>query len=609
MGRMARGQYGGGARGKSLGLRGFGVKGLGALSCGLAALAASLPAAAQVPTISTPSVGSNASYGGGFAGGLGGAGGSSSFGGAAPGGFSIAPGAYGAPAPAPATAAPASDVSAALDQPSVPPAWLLTPSIEVGETFTDNVNLAPRGSRVWDFITTVSPGLALAGQTAKLQVGLIYDPQEVLYARSTPSNALQQRLLGTGTAEVLHDLLFFDTSASISQAFVRPTGAVGPTTLTTNNNLQTVYAFNASPYLRQHWSSYANAETRYRYTTTSTSGSGIAAQDTNELRQTVLGGEVFGRLGWQAVADYTKLSRAQDSTDAFSGVSSKDTLLRVDLKYPLIQGLSAIGGVGYERISDPTLSNQPRGVIWNTGFQYQPNQLVSVALTYGERFGGTDIELNAAYNLDPQLSLNAIYTQTIQTSLSQIAGNLNQTTIDPTTGLPVSPGSPGAPPVAGAPPVTSASSPSSSAFGISSGSYIAKTAEIDAVLTKERNTYSLRTFLSKQSGNNTTSLSNSSLAVSSSTVTAERIFGGALGWAHKLQPNLSSNANASYTRAIFLDGTGRHDNIYIVSIGLDYTFSRLATATISLSRSDQRSNIPVNSVASDIIMATIRKQF
>jgi len=31
------------------------------------------------------------------------------------------------------------------------------PAVEVGETFTDNVNLAPRGSRLWDFITTVCP--------------------------------------------------------------------------------------------------------------------------------------------------------------------------------------------------------------------------------------------------------------------------------------------------------------------------------------------------------------------------------------------------------------------------------------------------------------------
>ena len=243
-------------------------------------------------------------------------------------------------------------------------------------------------------------------------------------------------------------------------------------------------------------------------------------------------------------------------------------------------------------------------MIWNAGFQYQPNQLVAATLTYGERFNTDDIEFNATYNLDPQLRLSAIYTETIQTSLSQIAGTTNQTTIDPVTGLPVAPATPGASPLA------------SSFTGVTSGAFLSKTAELDAVLTKERNTYSARLYESKDSGSSTTTGSTalvassaSTFATSASAATAERVIGSSLTWAHQLWPDLTATTGASYYRALFLDGSGRHDNAYTVSFALNYALSRTATTSISLLRSDLRSNISADSLISDTVMATIRKQF
>src|SRR4029077_13074437 len=46
------------------------------------------------------------------------------------------------------------------------PPWVLTPSLTLGETYPDNVTLAPPGQARSDLITTISPGLNLVGQTA-----------------------------------------------------------------------------------------------------------------------------------------------------------------------------------------------------------------------------------------------------------------------------------------------------------------------------------------------------------------------------------------------------------------------------------------------------------
>lgn len=589
---LTRGQYWSTARGRP---SGFHLRGSKSLALGALGLGLGLSAPAQAQYAAAP---------GAF--------------GLAPGAFTTAPGAYGAPPPAAPVVAPAATPGAAaapLEIPAEPPAWLLIPSFTLGETYTDNVNLGPPGSRVSDFVTTLGPALNLTGQTGRLTVALTYAPQELLFARSTPSNILQQNLLGTGTAILWPEAMFFDASASIAQAYVRPTGPIAPTTITTSNNLTTVYAANASPYLRQHLGSVADSESRYRFSTTSTDAPGIAPENTDELRQTFVSGEAFGRVGWQLTGDYTRLNRGHEPTDPLSGISSKDSLGRADLSYPLFYALSLIGGVGYERISDPTLAPPViRGVVWDAGLQYQPNQLVAVSLTYGERFNATDIEFNGTYNLDPQLRLSALYTETIQTSLSQLAGTTSQTALAPgpngtLIAVPVT-ATPGAPTL------------TTSASGISSGAYLAKTATLAATLTKERDIYSLTAYETKTSANSTatigtslalrvasTTVASSSFATTAAAVTAERTFGSTFGWDHKLWPDLDATAGTTYYHTSFLDGSGRVDNSYTVSLGLTYLLSRTATATISLSRSDLKSNIQADSLIVDTVMATIRKTF
>lgn len=521
-----------------------------------------------------------------------------------PGTFTTAPGAYGAPAaPVAIPSATPGAAAAGIEIPTVPPPWLFTPALTVGETFDDNVNLAPAGSHVWDFITSVSPEIDVAGNTGKTTLAVVYDPQVLIYARSSPSSVLQQRFLGTGTTTLWPETLFFDASAQIAQAFVHPTGPIGASTITTSNNLTTTYATNASPYLREHLGTWSDSESRYRFSTASTSAKGIADEQIHEVRETLLSGEAFGRLGWQLTGDFTRLNRAHDPTDPLGGISSKDELGRSDFTYPVYANISLVGGVGWERISDPTFSPQPKGVIWDAGLSYQPNTLVAATLTYGERFDTTDIEFNGTYNLDPALRLSAIYTQTIQTSLAQIAGNASQTTNQNGTLT------------AGGQPLSNSSlSGSLGTFGLSSGSFLVKTAEAEAVLTKERDTYSLTLSDTKErttSAATITSTIGSTPILTGSTAlaTAERILGGAFAWDHKMWPDLTATAGASYYRTLFLDGTGRHDNTYTLSLAFTYFLSRTATANLSLLRSDLRSNIAINSLVDDQIMATVRKQF
>src|SRR5579863_7019618 len=136
------------------------------------------------------------------------------------------------------------------------PPWLVVPSLGLGETWTDNVNLAPPGQQKTDLITSISPDLTVTHQSARLQSSLDFSPQILIFDLGTSSPIFQPNMLGTGHAEIVPETFFFDGSAAVSQNYVNLAAAVAPTTLTTSSNLQTTETVNASPYLVHHFGDY-----------------------------------------------------------------------------------------------------------------------------------------------------------------------------------------------------------------------------------------------------------------------------------------------------------------------------------------------------------------
>src|SRR5579862_7601934 len=107
----------------------------------------------------------------------------------------------GVPAPAGAgTPAPAGAEGEATIA-TAGPAWVLTPSLGLSETYTDNVNLAPSSQARSDLVTSISPSLNIVGQSAHVNLALTYDPQLLLFALGTSSPEVQQQLLGTAHVE------------------------------------------------------------------------------------------------------------------------------------------------------------------------------------------------------------------------------------------------------------------------------------------------------------------------------------------------------------------------------------------------------------------------
>ncbi|HUN51561.1 MAG TPA: TIGR03016 family PEP-CTERM system-associated outer membrane protein [Candidatus Sulfotelmatobacter sp.] len=467
--------------------------------------------------------------------------------------------------------------------------WTIVPSVTVGETYNDNVNLAPKGQAQADFITTVQPGLLISATGPRLNLSLNYNPFINYYARgTTASPQILQNLIGTGRIQLVPEWFSVDAGASINQQTVNNTGAIVTTNLTNSSNSQTVQSYHISPDLKHQFGDLLISDTNYSFGSTIVGGDLIAPTVTHSLSETVSNGPAFGNLSWSAKASSSRTNSESGTgtTDPLAGTSSKDDLAEADLGYALgfigLPGLSAIGTFGYEDLTDPSLFGDLSGLYWNGGFQYQPNQILSLKFTYGRRYNQPNYAFSGKYDTG-QTQITASYAETVQTisslaqnSLGALIPGPNGTVIDPLTGQQI---------------------PESqiNLFGLQSTTFLDKLGTVTAQTTRGRNTYSIT--------------ASDEIRKTDVPPQNEEVVSGFASWRRQLWPDLSSSLGASYSHINFGDGTGRVDQLYTINLGLTYTVSPNATASLNVSRSDQISTSATENITTDLVAFLFSQKF
>ena len=341
--------------------------------------------------------------------------------------------------------------------------WTILPRVTVEEMLNDNV-LEAHSPRRWDLITEVAPGIAVAGDTARITLRLNYQPMLQLYTRTGSQNALSQQLSATGTVTLVPDLLFVDVRGlagvqaanggigglgTVGQAGLSPitSGGLAQTTqlgLTKQNLVQTS-SFAISPYML------------YRFGDVGTGRVGVSLSDTSFSRISGFtsapwpsGGNAQQQTGVEETASFqtgNALSRIRDrvSIDAEqsklsgqlqgtrqsqffgtgNGNSERDTFdNRVD--YALNRTVSVYGDLGWERINYSG-SNQLNinGPTWGLGTTLTPDPDTSVTLGYGRQNGTTAFTFDGHYALTARTTLTGSYHNGITTQTGMIRNQLN----------------------------------------------------------------------------------------------------------------------------------------------------------------------------------------
>jgi uncharacterized protein (PEP-CTERM system associated) len=373
------------------------------------------------------------------------------------------PGAFGAPGQGPgAVTAPALPFGgpAAQGAPAAPvetpPAFIITPAIELDTAFTDNALNTPSQKQA-DVYATISPSVFATADTLHLQGVFNYNPQAIEHVAVSSQDQIIQNMLLNGTATLVPERFFFDAHAEMSdQSRTGNRGFGNPTQLSTSTATQTT-AFSGSPYFQFHFGPAGDAELRYTFSQTLSDGNTAAITSTipgqsvgalsnmtqNEVSAKYASGELFSRMKFNGDADYQVSDQSLNN--------SRHGIVTVGADYALTPIFDLLGNGGYERLDFPEqtaasgFNGNYVGPTYQGGVQYHPRDDRLLALNYGKTEGQNTFSGNATWALTPLTTLTASYasqTQTEQQQLLQTLGIATQVTpgqtVNQQTNLPLS---------------------------------------------------------------------------------------------------------------------------------------------------------------------------
>jgi len=490
--------------------------------------------------------------------------------------------------------------------------WTILPRVTAEEAFTDNVYEA-HSPRQWDLTTILSPGVAVLGDTARVQLRLNYAPTLEMHIEAGSQNVLTQQLNTVGTLTVVPDLFFVDvrgfagvqaTAGGIGGLGGLGQPGVGPITpgsalpsgggigLSKQNRSQTS-SFGISPYLLDELPDIGTAKAGVSFNQSATAQlSGFAplplfAQGSNSQRVSTL--EEYGQFQTgQELANIrdTVTLDAQQSTisGSTSNYSSKETANN-RLDYEINRTFTVYGQVGWE---DITYSGRNalhiNGPTWGVGTVVTPNQDSQITLGYGYQNGGDAFTFNGHYALTPRTTLAGSFSNGIGTQLQQLSNQLAQagvasdgSLVDSLTGAPLF--------------------VANNALGVSGGIFRFNYLSFTATTILDRDQFALTLGHSEQTAIGTNAIGGSN-----------GVWTGTASWTRQFTPDLSGTAVASYSLGTPTTA-GSYQNSLVASLSLQYVLSATVSAFARYTFYDRQTSVSSASFYQDLFLVGITKQF
>lgn len=303
--------------------------------------------------------------------------------------------------------------------------WTITPSISASEMYSDNIFLSPAPYQLSDFVTTLSPGLAVKGTSDRLKANMMYSLQDINYAKYGSFDYITQQLSANGNADLIDKTLYLDAGASISQQPLYVAGPMGFGNTSANGNLMNVTTTSVSPYVTHRFGSFATGLVRYTHQTMDFSqagpanvngyaggyGLGMYNMITDTALATLNSGSDFNNLIWGLNLNNSRISYAGMPPMTLAQYSA-------NLGYLITPRFKAIATAGIEDDSYAYVGQNPRSNFWSLGFDWAPSMRTKLEVTEGERFFGRTHSLNFTHYAR-MTTWNASYSQNVTTMMMQ----------------------------------------------------------------------------------------------------------------------------------------------------------------------------------------------
>lgn len=481
---------------------------------------------------------------------------------------------------APATAL-GQEEEVALPPPSQP-SWIIVPRIEIQQSFTDNALRERPGRERADTFTTIRPGVNIAHQSARHRFNLDYALARVQYARFTEENEFRHSLRQNSQLELINETLFLDLRSAISQVTIDSSGEISADDENSSNNRRTVASMTASPFWRYRLGRWANSELRYSFNYVDFFTSTQQDSLSHRVTETLSHGSEFTRLLWALTLDG---SEGRFSSSSSSGQGSRNIstrLAELSTEFVVNQYVSTLASVGYERIKDRTLDDEPDGVIWSVGGKLRPGPRSSFSLVYGKRYERDFWSGSASYLLGATSRIDAEYTRSLTTTQGLTTENLSYLGLDEFGDLIDRR-------------TAERLSLSDPSFNVSSNAFRRDRAQIRA------NTQIGRSSI--------TGLAFQETRRTDATDEKREVLGASLNFGRLIWPMTRISATLRYTHTDYNDAASREDDVYSGSIGLTHQFGASLAGSISYTYFNRDSNVRNSDLRENLVTVGLRKTF
>lgn len=172
------------------------------------------------------------------------------------------------------------------------------PSIDITQSYSDNVNLLPKGSEEGAFVTQINPGISFRKEGPRINVAADFRVQNILYAGSdNPDRTLFQGQ-ANGNIELLKKSVYLDLAVNHTQRNQSNRGRIARDNIARSDNRTDVTTFSVSPYWTPHLGGFLDGEVRLRYAEVHTNGL-LGDTRLHEERIHLVSGHDFNRFSWR----------------------------------------------------------------------------------------------------------------------------------------------------------------------------------------------------------------------------------------------------------------------------------------------------------------------
>ena len=451
----------------------------------------------------------------------------------------------------------------------------ITPSLELREIFSDNIDLAPDGQDQSALTTEIVPGITLRSESARVTAALNAFP--IIRHQTAGSDegvSIAGDLVGLGTVEAFEDLFFIDSQISISQEILNSRE------VDSTANEKTVAVFRVSPYLRNRFGGFAEGEVRYRLgkvfiDSQEDAGAVTVSDSTNHgLSLSLDSGADFSRFRWSVNALGTYEDRPDDDD-----VTRWETGLEAE--YAFNRSISVLAAAGYQFFEDGDDANDIDDPTWRVGFRWRPGPRTDLRVSYGHRDDSQSANLKFSYDITARSSITASYSEVLEKSQERLVRNVSLVELDPEsnqfndpqTGLPFD--------------------SNQSPFDIDNETSRIKTFRWGINGVRGRNTFGINGAVQNKE-TEPGALEEDAISL-----------GGR--FARRLSPRLTLNLFAGYERFEFDDG--QEDDEYRLTAGLNYELYKNLRADLQYGFGLQKSNVDTSEFTENRLTASLRMTF